>query len=402
MLRLWSGTLFPLLPNTDGQGVRRDGQGVRPDGQGLPEVRDRGGWSVEVGGIEDGRLRWSPASIYGKRWDGMSDACRPDSFEGFIGQEKPKRVLQILCQAAKRKGTCPPHVLLSGGPGLGKTTLARIVAQEMGSRLIEVVASNLQATEQMTKHLTKLKPKDVLFIDEIHGLPRGVEEVLYAALEDGRIPVMQNGYDDLMKSLGIGGGKSQPTTAMFELPPFTCIGATTLSGLVSDPLRSRFVQILQLEPYSDAELQTIVMNAAAGMKFDISPVVALEIAMRSRATARTAIGNLRWFAEYCEGTGSKPDLPAIGDAYELKEVDANGLTKLDRSYLSVLVEAGTPLGVSTLASSIGEGEDNLLQTIEPFLIRKGYVRKTGRGRIATAKAVELVNGKEALCTTNGN
>src|SRR5664279_1191012 len=145
----------------------------------------------------------------------MSDACRPDSFGGFVGQERPKKVLEILCRSAKKKGTCVPHVLLSGGPGLGKTTLARIVAQEMGSRLIEVVASNLQATEQMTKHLTKLRARDVLFIDEIHGLPRGVEEVLYAALEDGRIPVMQSGYDDLMKSLGIGGGgKGQPTTAM--------------------------------------------------------------------------------------------------------------------------------------------------------------------------------------------
>ena len=324
----------------------------------------------------------------------MSDACRPDSFEGFVGQEKPKRVLQILCQSAKRKGTCPPHVLLSGGPGLGKTTLARIIASEMGSRLVEVVASNLQATEQMTKHLTKLKPKDVLFIDEIHGLPRGVEEVLYGALEDGRIPIVQAGYDDLMKSLGIGKGKSQPTTAMVDLPPFTCIGATTLSGLVSDPLRSRFVQALALEPYSDLELRTIVLNAAASMKFDLPPVVAMEIAMRSRATARTAVGNLRWFAEYCEGTGSKPDLPAVGEAFELQAVDSNGLTKLDRAYLTILVEAGTPLGVSTLAASVGENEDSLLQAVEPFLLRKGYVLKTARGRVATQKAIELVNGKE--------
>jgi Holliday junction DNA helicase RuvB len=324
----------------------------------------------------------------------MSNSVRPVTFDGFIGQSKPKRVLEILCRAAKRKGTCPPHVLLSGPPGLGKTTLARIVAEEMGSRLVEVVASNLQSTEQMTRHLTTLKPQDVLFIDEIHGLSRGVEEVLYAALEDGRIPIVQAGYDNLMKSLGIGGGgKSQPTTAMVDLPPFTCIGATTLSGLVSDPLRSRFVQVLQLEPYSDAELQTIVLNATAAMGFDVSPVVALEIAVRSRATARTAIGNLRWFAEYCEGTGSAPDLPAIGEAFALKEVDANGLTKLDRSYLTILVEANAPLGVSTLAASIGEGEDNLLQAVEPFLIRKGYVRKTGRGRVATRRAVDLIGSE---------
>jgi Holliday junction DNA helicase RuvB len=323
----------------------------------------------------------------------MGDNIRPLSFSEFVGQDRAKKVLEILCRSAKKRGGCLPHCLLSGPPGLGKTSLARIVASEMGSRLVEVVASNLQSPDEMARHLTRLKERDVLFVDEIHGLPRGVEEVMYAALEDGRIPVMQSGYDDLMKSLGIGGAGSQPTTAMVELPPFTCIGATTLSGLVSDPLRSRFVQVLQLEPYSDDELKTIVLNAAATMRFAVSPVVALEIAMRSRATARTAIGNLRWFAEYCEGTESAPGLPAIGEAFALKEVDAGGLTKLDRSYLAVLVEAGAPLGVSTLAASVGENEHSLLQAVEPFLIRKGFVRKTARGRVATPKAVELVNGR---------
>jgi Holliday junction DNA helicase RuvB len=323
----------------------------------------------------------------------MSDACRPDSFEGFVGQEKQKRVLQILCQSAKKKGTCPPHVLLSGPPGLGKTTLARIVANEMGSRLVEIVAGNIQGPDDVIKHLTGIRKNDVLFADEIHGMARSTEEIFYSAMEDGRIPVVQGGYDQLLKSLGMASPKQ--TVEMRELPPFTMIGATTLSGLVSDPLRSRFVQILQLDPYSDLELQTIILKASTNMKFDIPPVVAMEIAMRSRSTARTAIGNLKWFAEFCEGTGVAPNLAAIGEAFELKNVDAHGLNKLDRSYLSVLVEAGMPLGISTLASSIGEGEDNLLQTIEPFLIRKGYVCKTGRGRIATAKAVELINGKEA-------
>ena len=218
-----------------------------------------------------------------------------------------------------------------------------------------------------------------------------MEEVLYAALEDGRIPVVQNGYDDLMKSLGM--GKQNSTTTMVQLPPFTCVGATTLSGLVSDPLRSRFVQVLQLEPYSDEELQTIVMDAARKMGFSIVKSVALEVAKRSRSTARTAIMNLRWLAEFCEGTGSKPGLASINEAFSLKEIDPNGLTKVDMTYLSALVEAGEPLGLSTLAASTGESEETLAQAIEPFLIRKGYVRKGPRGRMATGKAMELANGK---------
>ena len=250
------------------------------------------------------------------------------------------------------------------------------------------MASNLQATDQMVKHLTRLKEKDVLFIDEIHGLPRGVEEVLYGALEDSRIPVTQSGYDDLMKSLGMG-GKGQPTTTMVQLPPFTCIGATTLSGLVSDPLRSRFVQCLTLEPYSDDELMRIILDAAGKMNFPITNNVAMEVARRSRSTARTAIANLRWLSEYCGGTGVDPDSAAIKEAFDLKEINSDGLTKVDMSYLSALVEAGEPLGLSTLAASTGESEDTLAQAIEPFLIRKGYVRKGPRGRLATGKAIEL-------------
>ena len=320
------------------------------------------------------------------------DLTRPTGFDEFVGQEKPKMVLQILCRAAKRKGTCVPHVLLSGPPGLGKTTLARIVAQEMGSRLIEVVAGNIQGPEQLLKHLTRLKACDVLFIDEAHSL-RNAEETLYSALEDGRIPLMQTGYDDMMKGLGL--GQREPKTTMVELPPFTCVAATTLSGLVSDPLRSRFVQCLTLEPYSDAELQTIVMDAARKMRFSIAKNVALEVAKRSRATARTAIGNLRWLSEYCEGTGSSPDAKAIHDAFELKEISPDGLTKVDMAYLSALAEAGEPLGLSTLSASVGESEETLAQVIEPFLIRKGYVRKGPRGRLATAKAMGITNGRAA-------
>lgn len=323
----------------------------------------------------------------------MGAEVRPSGFAEFVGQDRPKKVLEILCRAAKKRGGCVPHILVSGPPGLGKTTLARIVAHEMESRLVEVVASNLQATDQMARHLTRLKEKDVLFIDEIHGLPRGVEEVLYGALEDGRIPVVQSGFDDMLKGLGL--GKKQPTIATVELPPFTCIGATTLAGLVSDPLRSRFVQVLQLEPYSDEELATIVRNAAVKMQFKVNDGIAMEVARRSRASARTAIGNLRWLAEYCEGTGSKPNAASIEEAFALKEITPEGLTKVDLAYLTVLVEAGEPLGLSTLAASVGESEETLAQAIEPFLIRKGFVRKGPRGRVATPRAVGLVNGKAA-------
>ena len=313
---------------------------------------------------------------------------RPADFESFTGQDKPKKVLEILCRSAKNRNGCVPHVLLSGPPGLGKTTMARIVAHEMGSRLVEVVASNLQATEQMVKHLTRLKERDVLFIDEIHGLPRGVEEVLYAALEDGRIPVAQSGYDDLMKSLGL--GRRDPTTVMVQLPPFTCIGATTLGGLVSDPLRSRFVQCLTLEPYTDEELTTIAVNAAVRMGFRISKAIALEVAKRSRCTARNAVMNLRWLTEYCGGTGSAPDAGAVVEAFDLKEISPEGLTKVDRAYLAALVEGSEPLGLSTLAATTGENEETLAQAVEPFLIRRGYVRKGPRGRTATPKAIDTV------------
>lgn len=323
----------------------------------------------------------------------MGDACRPNSFEGFVGQERPKKVLQILCAAAKRKGTCVPHVLLSGPPGLGKTTLARIVAHEMGSRLFEVVAGNIQTPEQMAKQLMRLTPRSVFFCDEGHALNRQVEETLYGALEDNRISVIQSGYDDMMKGLGL--GKKEPKATMVELPPFTCIMATTLSGLISDPLRSRFVQCLTLEQYSDEELTRIVLDAAGKMGFGIAEGIAMEVARRSRATARTAIANLKWLAEYCDGVGASPDVTAIRGAFDLKEISPEGLTKVDMAYLSALAEAGEPLGLSTLAAATGESEETLAQAIEPFLLRKGLIRKGPRGRVATAKAVEMVSGKAA-------
>ena len=326
----------------------------------------------------------------------MGDSLQPDSFDGFIGQEKPKKVLQILCSAAKRKGTPFPHTLLLGPPGTGKSLLCRILAAEMSSDLVEVISGNISTPEQMAKQLLRLKAGMFMFCDEGHALNRQTEEILYGALQDGRISVVQSGYDDMMKGLGL--GKKQPKATMVELPPFTCVMATTLAGLISAPLRSRFSQVLQLEPYSDEDLTKIILNAAAKMNFALPVTIAMEVSRRSRATARTAISNLKWLAEYCDGVGIPPNETAIRDAFNLQEISPDGLNKADMAYLSALVEAGEPLGLSTLAAATGESEETLSQAIEPFLLRNGYVRKGPRGRVATQKATELfgeTSGKAA-------
>ena len=315
---------------------------------------------------------------------------RPATFESFIGQEKAKRVLQILCQSAKKRGTACSHVLLSGPPGLGKTTLARIIAHEMGSRLIELVASHVQAAEDLVGHLRGVKAGDVLFIDELHGLPRAVEEALYSAMEEFRLAIPQEGFDKLMRQLGV--SSPAPTAQIVDLPRFTVVGATTLAGLVSDPLRSRFVQTVNLVPYSDGDLQRMVMEVSAKMGFPIAPEIAIRIAWRSRETARIAIGLLRWLADYCEATDRTPNIETLDECMELREVDVEGFTRQDRLYLRTLIDAGAPLGLSTLAATLGESRETLEQAVEPFLIRRGYVRKGPRGRVALPKARDKVVG----------
>lgn len=301
----------------------------------------------------------------------MTKNFKPHSFDDFVGQDKVKQILQILCQSALKQDVCVPHFMLAGPPGLGKTTLARIVASEMDSRLIEIVAGNLQKPSDILRHVLELRPRDILFIDEIHGLPRDVEEVLYGAMEDFRVPT---------------------SMMTLDVQPFTCVGATTLSGLVSAPLRSRFVQILNLEPYSSMELQSIVMNMAVKTGFELEPEIAFEIAVRSRNTARIALGNLRWFFEFCNGKNVLPDMDAVKQSFALKGLDDHGLTQLDRVYLTALVESPHPMGLSTLVAITGENKNNLANTIEPFLVKQGYVQTTGRGRIATEKARQVILG----------
>lgn len=311
---------------------------------------------------------------------------RPSSLDGFVGQERVRKVLQILCRSAKAKGTAVSHVLLSGPPGLGKTTLARIVANEMGSRLVETIGGNLQTPEQLVGLLRSLKPLDILFIDEIHAMPRAVEEILYPAMEDGTISVVKTDSSDFMKALGV---QSKPATEMVALPPFTLLGASTMSGLVSSPLRSRFAHELILEPYSLDDLTRIVLRASRAMGAELGNDVAMEVARRSRSTARIAIGHLRWLLEYSSGQGIKPDLDAVKEAFEMRDVDACGLTGQDRRYLSMLIQADQPVGLASVSAALNETVETIEHSMEPHLIREGLIRRAPRGRVATERAREM-------------
>lgn len=311
---------------------------------------------------------------------------RPNSLNDFVGQERVRRVLQILCRSAKSKGTAVSHVLLSGPPGLGKTTLARIVAAEMGSRLVETIGGNLQASEQLVGLLRSLKPLDVLFIDEIHAMPRSVEEILYPAMEDGTVSVVKTDSSDFMRALGV---QAKPVTEIIALPPFTLLGASTMSGLVSSPLRSRFSHELILEPYGIEDLTRIVLNASRMMGTELGNEVSLEIAKRSRSTARIAIGHLRWLLEYSSGLGMEPDLDAVREAFEMRDVDACGLTGQDRRYLEMLINVDQPVGLASVSAALNETIETIEQAMEPHLIREGLLRRAPRGRVATEKAREM-------------
>ena len=311
---------------------------------------------------------------------------RPSSLDGFVGQERVRRVLQILCRSAKAKKTAVSHVLLSGPPGLGKTTLARIVANEMGSRLVETIGGNLQAPEQLVGLLRSLKPFDILFIDEIHAMPRSVEEILYPAMEDGTVSVVKSDASDFMKALGV---QAKPATEMVSLPPFTLVGASTMSGLVSSPLRSRFAHELVLEPYGIEDLTRIVLNASKMMGIELPPDVAMEVAKRSRSTARIAIGHLRWLLEFSSGLGMEPDLEAVQEAFEMRDVDSCGLTGQDRRYLEMLIQADQPVGLASVSAALNETVETIEQAMEPHLIREGLIRRAPRGRVATKRAKEM-------------
>jgi holliday junction DNA helicase RuvB len=303
-------------------------------------------------------------------------SLRPRRLDEFVGQARVREQLGVVLESARRRGLPPDHLLFSGPPGLGKTSLAAIVANEMEVGLRVTSGPALERAGDLAAILTGLEPGDVLFVDEVHRLPRAVEEVLYPAMEDFQIDVV----------LGKGPGAR---SLRLDLPRFTLVAATTRTGLITSPLRDRFGFSARLDLYEPGELEAIVIRSAGILGVAVEPEGAAVLARRSRGTPRIANRLLRRVRDYAEVKASgKIDDEVAVRALELFEVDALGLDKLDVALLRVLCQrfAGTPVGLTTLAVSLGEEPDTIEDVAEPFLVQLGFVQRTPRGRVATAAA----------------
>jgi holliday junction DNA helicase RuvB len=312
----------------------------------------------------------------------LDGSLRPRSLDEFVGQERVKEQLAIALEATKGRGEALDHVLLAGPPGLGKTSLAYIVREELDVGLRSVAGPALERKGDIAAILTSLEERDVLFIDEIHRLSRAVEEILYPALEDFRLDIV------------VGQGPAARTLTL-DLPPFTLIGATTRTGLLTTPLRDRFGMTFRLEHYEPDELVQIVRRSARILRVEIAEEAAEEIARRARGTPRVANRILRRVRDVAEVRhDGAVSLDVAREALQLLEVDGRGLERVDRELLHAIVRKfdGGPVGLSTLAVALGEEPDTIEDVYEPYLLQLGLIQRTPRGRIVTKLGRAYVGG----------
>ncbi|MDD6653045.1 MAG: Holliday junction branch migration DNA helicase RuvB [Clostridium sp.] len=320
--------------------------------------------------------------------DTFEKTIRPDSFDEYVGQTDVKENIKVFVSAARMRGTNLDHVLLYGPPGLGKTTLAHIIANELGSNIKTASGPTIEKSGDLAAILSTLEPNDVLFIDEIHRIPRYIEEILYSAMEDFKLDI-------------IIGGEGQSRNIKIDLPPFTLVGATTRAGDLTAPLRDRFGIISKLEFYTNEELTQIVKRSARVLNLEIEDDAAYEIAKRSRKTPRIANRLLKRVSDFALVNGDGViSLDIVKTSLKRLKIDESGLDSTDIEYLMSIINKfnGGPVGIESIASSIGEEATTIEDVIEPFLLQEGYVKRTSRGRIITEKTYKefKINNQQSL------